>query len=135
MKSRWNIGRLRKGRLLKVVAMMFLLHTGVDLFFPELCTEEPFGAALTQTVTPSHAAKIEGFAAGVVADFNQSKEQEPSEPKHRDEDCFCCCAHVMPSPLFVNPESAELRLPDSSPPNVLILSTPLPNPYHPPRFV
>jgi hypothetical protein len=135
MNSAWNIGKLRKGRLLRAVALLFLIHTGVDLFFPELCTEEPFSAGLTQSLAlPSPANSKERSPAVTGAPSGESKDEQRSDPQHRDEDCFCCCAHVMPSPLFVTPDNAELVLMVSKDQNTSIPAAPPHNPYHPPRF-
>lgn len=135
MYSGWDIGKLSKGRLVPVVALLFLFHTGVDLLFPQLCSEEPVSIAVNQSLPVSKNA-INGETSAQFAKSlpNDSGEDRRSDPP-RDEDCFCCCTHVMPSPGFVNPESAELKLPNNSTKNALIPSAPLNTPYHPPRFV
>lgn len=135
MKSGWNIGKLRKGRLLRVGAILLLLHAGVDLAFPELCTEEPFGAGLTQSLELSSRAKSnEPSPAVALAVSSESKDEQRSDPQRLDEDCFCCCTHVMPSPLFVAPRNAEVGLSNSRHQDTSIPSAPPYRPYHPPRF-
>lgn len=134
MMSDWNIGNLRKGTLVRVVAMLFLLHAGVDLVFPELCREEAFGAGLTQSFDLSSLAKTnETSPAVAVAASSESKDEQRSDPQPRDEDCFCCCTHVMPSPLFVAPGDAEPGLIASRHQNASIPAAPPNKPYHPPR--
>ena len=56
MKSGWNIGKLRKGRLVRAVALLFLFHTGVDLLFPQLCSEEPVNITINQSLPVSKEA-------------------------------------------------------------------------------
>jgi hypothetical protein len=137
MKSDWNISKLRKGRLVRAVAVLFLFHAGVDLLFPELCSEEPVNFAMNQSLPVARETnKDETSRLVAVTLLNDSDEDLPDQPQQppRDEDCFCCCTHVMASPGFVNPENAELKLAASSQPNISVLSVPLNNPYHPPRF-
>ncbi|HXD29503.1 MAG TPA: hypothetical protein VN643_00200 [Pyrinomonadaceae bacterium] len=134
MKSGWHIGKLRQGRLVRVVALLFLFHAGVDLLFPQLCSEEPVNIAFQQSFpvcgeTPNDETSVL-VAVSLPTD---SGEDRPTDPT-REEDCFCCCTHVMASPGFVNPNNAELKLPTHSQPNSSILSAPPNNPYHPPRF-
>lgn len=136
MKSGWNISKLRKGPLLRVVAVFLLLHAGADLAFPELCTEEAYGAGLTQTLELSSQTNSDDNSPAVAtATSSESKGEQRPDPQPRDEDCFCCCTHVMPSPLFVAPDDAEPRLLARRHHNTSIPAPPLNNPYHPPRFV
>jgi hypothetical protein len=140
MKSHWSIGELRKGQLVRVVALLFLVHAGVDMLFPQLCSEEAVNVTMSQSSTVakaasrkvSKAANIEASPQIVAAAPYDSEEREESTP--RDEDCFCCCSHVMASPRFVNPDTSELKLPARSQLDIAIPSVPLNNPYHPPRF-
>jgi hypothetical protein len=134
-RSGWSIGKLRKGRLLRVVAVLLLLHAGGDLAFPELCSEEPFGAGLSQAFElSSRANSNESSLALAVAASRESKDEERPDPYPQDEDCFCCCTHVMPSASFVAPKDAEEGSTISSRQNSSIPSTPPNRPYHPPRF-
>ncbi|HVQ40076.1 MAG TPA: hypothetical protein VMS31_21230, partial [Pyrinomonadaceae bacterium] len=54
MKSGWNISRFGKGRLVRAIALLFLFHTGVDLLFPQLCSEEPVTLAVNQSFAVSN---------------------------------------------------------------------------------
>ena len=138
MKSAWNIGKLRKGQLLRVVVMLLLLHAGVDLAFPELCTEELYGAGLPQTLELLAPTDVNDNSLSVAAATSSESKGEPRpgpDSQPRDEDCFCCCTHVMPSPVFVAPEDAEPGLLANRYRNTTIPCPPPNNPYHPPRFV
>ncbi|MGH9906586.1 MAG: hypothetical protein ACRD8U_13505 [Pyrinomonadaceae bacterium] len=135
MKSRWNIGKLRKGRLVRAVALLFLFHTGVDLLFPQLCSEEPVSGAIGQVLPVSKEATGDVTPSIVAVSVNDGfEEKQREEQPPRDEDCFCCCTHVMASGGFVNAESVDLKQPTNSRQNISILSVPPDNPYHPPRF-
>ncbi len=134
MKSGWNISKLGKGRLVRVVAFLFLFHTGVDLLFPQLCSEEPFNITVNQSLFGSRETVSDETSAIVTASlpYESQEEQRPDQP--REEDCFCCCTHVMASRGFVNPQNAELKVLASSPQDISVPSAPINNPYHPPRF-
>ena len=130
----YNIGKFSKGRLVRAVALLFLLHTGADLVFPQFCSEEPAGIAMNQSFVATNEAKsnYQSFAIGLPSS-NESGENPRREDPPRDEDCFCCCTHVMPSPLFVDPSIADANLGTSIQPNVSIAPAPLNTPDHPPR--
>ena len=134
MKSHWNMSKMKKGRLVRAVALLFLFHTGVDLLFPQLCSEEPVNIAMNQSLPVFREASNDDPAKLVAVSLPSDSDEDRPEQPPRDEDCFCCCTHVMASRGFVNPETAELKLPTSSQPNVSVLSAPPNNPYHPPRF-
>src|SRR5688572_7814488 len=133
MKTRWSISTLKKGRLVKAVALLFLFHTGVDLLLPQLCSEEPVNLTAAQSLITHRTVSDEVFTRLNLAAPSDSQDQEPSETP-QDEDCFCCCTHVMASQGFGNPASAELGLATNLRLNLSILSAPPDNPYHPPRF-
>lgn len=132
MRFTLNIRELQKTQLLRVIAVLFLLHCAVDLFVPELCTEEPFSITVSSSVisTTDH----DNVATAVVADGSESQQEPGSDPQHRGEDCFCCCSHVMPSPAFANVDNVELAIANSSVQTLFIPSAPPDNPYHPPRL-
>ena len=136
MMSNGNNRKSRRRRLFRATALLFLMYTGFDLIFPQVCCEEPVGAATKQSVARS--GEVNTANRSVVAAFDGSEEsrnQEGSEVPCRDEDCFCCCAHVMPSPLFVEPCVADSNLGKGIHPHVVTISAPLNPPDHPPRLV
>ncbi len=129
MKLALNIRELQKSQLLRVIAILFLLHSGADMLFPQLCNEESFGGSLSSTLVSSTHSDV----LAVTASSELPREQ-PSDPQHTDEDCFCCCAHVMPSPVFESPDDAELVISRSTVARISIPSAPSDNPYPPPRL-
>jgi hypothetical protein len=116
-------------RVVRVIAILFLVYTGADLTSPEFCGEEMGIPSFAQT-----ASSTGGRTDAASATDASESQDSPSEPIHSDEDCFCCCTHVLPghatAPVDV-PEFtslfAALRLID-------VASAPLKSPYHPPRF-
>lgn len=104
------------------------------MLFPQLCNEEElFGGSFTNTLVSS-TKDAEVRQAFVVSDSSEFPDDRRSDPQHRDEDCFCCCTHVMPSPVFASPGNAELVISRNTVHRIFIPSAPSDNPYHPPRL-
>lgn len=136
MSSSWNIGKFGQGRLVRIIALLFLIHAGADLVFPQLCSEEPLGLTMSQSFAATDDRNIGYLAASArFTSSNESGENPRREESPREEDCFCCCTHVMPSLLFVDTSVADAKLGKNIQPNVAIISVPLNTPDHPPRFV
>ncbi len=113
--------------------MLFLLHSGVDLLFPELCNDEPYSSGFVSSSLLDHDTR-ETATAFLENRSSESQDDERSGPQHKEEDCFCCCTHVMPSPAFASLENAELVRSSSMVHSIFIPSAPSDNPYHPPRL-
>jgi hypothetical protein len=134
MKLALNIREFRQSQLLRVIAMLFLLHSGVDMLFPQICNgEESFGGSFNSTWLSARVDEEVGRAFAVDGS-SEFPDDQRSDPQHRDEDCFCCCTHVMPSPVFASPDDAELVISRSTVASIFIPSAPSDNPYHPPRL-
>lgn len=85
---------------------------------------------------PKHGTtKVSGAELTVVPTTNEARPgHSPSKAPH-DEDCFCCCAHVVPAQthsLAAVPIAA--LLPDARL-DIAVPSPPLTTAYRPPRFV
>lgn len=141
MRSGFTIGgfRNRHGRLLRAVAVFFLLYTGADIALPQyFCAGEAAGLpdiimAPTSTAAGGDThALTEDYPA--VSDASDSWPSRPEQEAPHEEDCFCCCAHVLTGLAFRAVESAELKSQPASPEERSVLSPPLPLQYHPPRF-
>lgn len=124
---------LMKQKLLKGIVLLLLTYTGAELAFPEFCREGSLSVVVAQGAeTASRGDSVDA----VVLDVESSAPGIPNEDRQKpnDEDCFCCCAHVMPSPLFVDPVVAEQVSLAYTPAAVSIPTGSLHAPYHPPRF-
>lgn len=120
-----------KRRLSRAVVVLFLIYTGVDITIPQYHRDESIGIDISRTLSsPAQATETDFFALASESIPNYPQEDREST---RDEDCFCCCSHVMPSPVFVGPANVELVVQTSSQPDISIPTAPLHNPYHPPR--
>jgi hypothetical protein len=127
--SLMRLGRLRRGIAIFLLAMAFFDMAIVDLFFPQLCGDDQLSI-----LAPGPAESSEKIADEFAATRNQ--DPQPAQDSHQsgtDEDCFCCCSHIIPSP-HVNvatlncqprPDDPEIiPFPSSSPHGV----------FHPPRL-
>ena len=120
-------------RLFRGVAIVFLLFTCADLTSPEVCAEELLGYPPHLIAAAADRSEHATELALEMADGALPAHGD-SEPGHSDEDCFCCCAHLLLSPHYIVPLDApglepalalEFRLPTSAPPAC----------YRPPRIV
>jgi hypothetical protein len=80
------MNRVRTGRVARIVAMCFLLWTGVDLINPSLCA-------------------IDGQAGSQSARTESTAFTTPAAPQTAPyggaEDCFCCCQHIVSTAVWV----------------------------------
>jgi hypothetical protein len=127
----------RHTHLARVLALFFLIFTGADLFMPQyFCAGEEVGNLPPQSrVAKTNAGTID--ESKTVALYS-SQESQPGESPEREapheEDCFCCCAHVLLGLSFKNAEYSEIKSPRAPAEMPRLLSPPLQSTYHPPRF-
>lgn len=121
---------LRRNKLHRAVAIIFLLFTLVDIISPDLCEEELSGfpaEELTCAVHADNAPSTDVFSA------QSSHNEDNSEPACEEGDCFCCCSHLIP----INHFTLNIEIIQSSPEppeNTRLPSSPPQLTYHPPRF-
>ncbi|MDQ3802349.1 MAG: hypothetical protein M3416_00615 [Acidobacteriota bacterium] len=121
--------------MIRATAVFFLLFTIADIALPQyFCGGEEVAGL------PLSSATLSGDAGDPVTDRStiptpeaplpgQDSDQEPHE-----EDCFCCCAHVLPGMAFNATAAGELKTPQPPLEQESLPSPPLPLQYHPPRF-
>ena len=85
-----NLNRETKRRIFWAAAVFLLLFTAVDLALPASCGEEQesLNASLVRMTSASDGSAIR--AASGDADGQHA----------RQDDCFCCCAHVVAGSIF-----------------------------------
>ena len=117
-------------RVVRAIAILFLVYTGADLTVPQFCGEEmgipTFVEASVSTGTRSQQA--------FVTDASESRQDPPSERSHSEEDCFCCCVHVLPSHVAPPVTARQLNSRFLALKELDVASPPLKGPYHPSRF-
>jgi len=127
-----------KRRVVQAIAVFFLLFTGFDLSAPQPCGEELLGLSADQIAALSVTRSVDETRNSPTPAFisisDSSQGEEPAEPHSDDDDCFCCCAHVLPGMIFSNADSVAQNLLSSPREYLPSLSPALPGTFHPPRF-
>ncbi len=105
-----------RGRFSRFLAVLLLLWTAVDLSIPAVCRAE--GTAQSTEIRM------------VV----QAQTNDMSNPAgyQADDDCFCCCSHIMPAAHF-HLASAELSVPAVPIPTRFEPFSLAQSQFHPPR--
>lgn len=115
-------------RLFRGIAILFLLYTGTEMTAPQYCNE-----ALGLIKTSEVFARSAGSTLSAVD--NQSEKDQPFERySSEEEDCFCCCAHVLPAIAGVLNTAPQIKTYPIDPQTSGLASPPLQSPYHPPRL-
>jgi hypothetical protein len=141
-KSLMSLGHLHRGISIFLLAFVLFDMAFIDVFFPQLCGDGPASPSLITPVesTDKPTEKVAGVksigkVAAVLAPAGDhgSKPDQDSHQSRADEDCFCCCSHVIPSPhINLNALNYPPQLDDPA-----IFSLPLSPPhdaFHPPRL-
>ena len=126
----------RHGRLIRAVAIFFLLFTGADIFLPQyFCGDEVAGLPdLVSSSVLAHDLVEKKDAPSLVSNSENSTPGQPSEEQPHEEDCFCCCAHLLMGSEFTCVGVLELATLSIPPSDDSLPSPPLHGTYHPPRF-
>ena len=126
-------------KLYSLIAIFFVLFTFVDISSPRQCCEELGGfadsaapAATTDSVALDEAARSDEGTPSIAA--SDSQPTQPATPSSSEEDCFCCCSHVLPGSSF-SIAVLHFKSPEADPQEDSLLTHPLRALYHPPRFV
>ena len=132
---------LRIGYLMRIrhlqrwLAVIMLAYASVDLgadsVSPQECCEWIDNLAVSESSVKVSSAEGPNVVVAIVA--SSESKQESSLPSNTEEDCFCCCAHMLPAIHF----EAPLVEAQASP--ALLTTTFLPAPppqkkFHPPRL-
>ena len=122
---------VRQSYINRGVALFFILFTFADLLIPQFCKEELGGHPLPSTRSTGSNNTLDEQDSTLISEHAT---QEPSKnSQHVDEDCFCCCSHIVPGSHF-SVAILELKSPETNP-GVDSLPTSQPNaPFHPPRL-
>lgn len=119
------------GRFARVIVILFLTYAAVDIANPQLCSDE---FASPTVLLASNIAEDRPTSYSVVNSEDTKQREEPSAP-HSEDDCFCCCTHVLPG-LTTHPNGASdatsqgLALTSQSVTSAHLMAL-----YHPPRTV
>ncbi len=116
-------------RNVSLVLLLFCFYdmAVADVLFPGSCERE--GAMMPSSATPVSDQQ----SRSTIADVEQEHHQAPADSMPVEDDCFCCCAHIVPAesykfpPLLLQPTPIE-----SHPGN--IPATPFAELFRPPRL-
>src|SRR5262249_48970003 len=124
---------IRPNRFYRVIAIFFLVFTAIDLTCPSFCREEgPAGEsqAVAQTADPEINSEDRLISSD---ETDGSCPKQPAHPSEIEEDCFCCCSHIIPGchpSIAVLNESPHVDIPSIS----SLPSAPPRDTFHPPRL-
>jgi hypothetical protein len=133
-----RLRRLRRGVVILLLALGLFDMAVIDLIDPQLCHDgfaPTTGAAHAQNASEKFDQNVPVKVA--ISHRGSLPRQDPhsdSSPASTEEDCFCCCSHILPS-CQVNYMTLD-TMPRIDIP--LIDSLPAPPPqatFHPPRLV
>ena len=137
MSAGFSIGLVRKnhGHLVRVLVIFFLLHAGADLVMPQyFCSGEEVGSIPVQRDALAVISETDIPTLISVSSPTNSQPEQPQEQEPHEEDCFCCCAHVLPGAVIGSLVAFDLTSLPSPPGMASLPSPPLRGTYHPPRF-
>jgi hypothetical protein len=136
MSSVSNRGSIRKRRLIRGIALLFLIYTAIDIASPELCRGETLGDCGQESIVvdgPRLIDELSSTVSLIEAGDNQPTNEPPQQPSGDDDCCFCCCAHVLPGTVIANLGVTDVRSSVTSTQSLSVPSPPLTPEFHPPR--
>jgi hypothetical protein len=123
-----------KPKLVRGLAVLFLLFMLVDIASPPACCEN----AELVSAARSNSAHLVAAAADQVASTPTSSQSGSEQAPDRnccDEDCCLFCAHMLPANALATEFSLALKTTSFTLNESLIPSPLLDATYHPPRFL
>ncbi len=122
------LGHWQRVAAVFLLALAFVDITVIDAISPQLCTD---GAA----PLPSLVFENAGRDTGIGKQPSQPDEDSHSDstPDSTGEECFCCCAHIIPSQAF-DAGTMMMNLRIDIPFLALLPSPPPQDTFHPPRL-
>jgi hypothetical protein len=136
MPNLMNPSRLHRGMAILLLAFAFFDMAVIDIFAPQSCND---GFSTMADAAPAQNASekfdqnaLVEAALGAHNSLPQQDSHSDSSPASSEEDCFCCCSHILPGFSFEYVTLNTIPRVDIA----LIASLPAPPPqdtFHPPR--
>jgi hypothetical protein len=101
MRGSWHRSLWRKG-----LTAFFLLWTLADLSVPGLCRTDNDRSQDLQAPLSTTSNTLASHRQSTVTRASVPTPGQQSSPSS-DEDCFCCCSHIVPAPHFQIPAISE----------------------------
>lgn len=123
----------RRQKLFRAIAILFLLYTGADLLVPQVCAEER-GLTTIEANDLQATNPVVSYVSSPASDTSNKQHNQVPNQQQRDEDCFCCCAHLVPGTVFHGSSISEI-ISISPPTKQALIPLQLQKSYfRPPRF-
>lgn len=126
-------GLLERQYLRRGIVLAFFFMTMTDLASPQNCGEDVWGLlkAASSQVPIQVSTDFGSETSFISADIQKSSSDSDSAPA--EDDCFCCCSHILPGAIFHADEHSFA--PRVSEPTLIALPTAPPqSAFHPPRL-
>jgi hypothetical protein len=127
-----RLRRLRRGIAIFLVAFAFFDMAVVDMFFPQRCGDEQTSQSINSPADATDKSTRKIAEDLLVVSNRDSQPDQDSHQSSADEDCFCCCSHIIPgqhinvATLNFPPHPGDAALP-------MLPSAPPHGAFHPPR--
>lgn len=92
-----RLDRLRRGIAIFLVAFAFFDMGVVDVFFPQLCGDEQTPQSINSPVESTDRSTGTAADNSMAVSNHDSQPTQDSHQSPADEDCFCCCSHIIPT--------------------------------------
>ena len=86
---------LFSGRFARFIVILFLAYAGVDIANPQLCNDEFAPPPVLLALNAERRAE-EPSTDISIGDLEETEQREQPSAPHSEDDCFCCCTHVLP---------------------------------------
>ena len=128
-------GLLGRRYLHRGLVLIFFVMTLADIASPQNCGEDVWG--LLKAASPQSSVQTPADfgpeAARISADSQQQQPASDPDSAPADDDCICCCSHILPGVIF-HVDEPDLA-PSLNEPTVTTLPTAPPqSAFHPPRL-
>ena len=127
---------MRQGSLHCWFAVLLLIFASVDIcadmVSPQPCYEEIENFAMSGASQNASATQVTNDEIAFDA-ANDSQQEPSSNPSCNENECFCCCSHILPTVRF------DVAILNTEPTLFVFKATLLPVPpsqsqFHPPRL-
>jgi hypothetical protein len=126
---------MKRGYIHRWLAVVLLAYASADIYqdsvSPQQCCEWMDNLAVSECAGRVPSAGVSNIALPVIAP-GESRE-ESSVPSNPEEDCFCCCGHMLPAVHYSAPV-VEVRSCLAYLTKTLLPAAPPQKKFHPPRL-
>jgi hypothetical protein len=114
---------MKQSRSHRWLAIFFVAFALADCSFSDYCCEE-------KRIGP--LCRDSESTINTISNSDHAGNEHSSAPASGEEECFCCCTHILPG-IHFDAASLEAILPEQDLTNPHLPSPPPQNTFHPPR--